>query len=67
MLFVHNSIFFLICIQLFEKRTAVVTANEMEKYWQNLSQAYMTEESDDPESPDNIIQHKLSWRSKSNA
>lgn len=37
----------------------------MEMYWKHLSQAYMTEESDDPDNPDNIIQHKIPWRSKS--
>lgn len=39
---------------------------EMTFYWQYLSQGYMTEESDDPENPENIIQHKLTWRSQSN-
>ena len=34
-------------------------------YWKHLSQAYMTEESDDIENEDHIIQHKLPWRSDS--
>ena len=28
-------------------------------YWKHLSQAYITEESDDPKNPDNISQHKI--------
>ena len=35
----------------------------MEKYWSKLSLAYVTEESDDPENPNGIIEHKLQWRS----
>ena len=42
-----------------------MTEKEMEKYWKELNQAYMTEESDDPDDPDVIILHKLNWRSQS--
>lgn len=34
------------------------------KYWKYLNVYYMTEESDDPDSPA-IMEHKLSWRSES--
>ena len=37
----------------------------MEKYWSILSLAYVTEESDDPENPNGIIELKLQWRSQS--
>ena len=43
-----------------------MTEREMESYWKHLSYACMTEESDDPDCPDTIIQHKLNWRSQSN-
>ena len=43
----------------------MVTKTEMENYWQFLSLAYITEESDDPENPNGIIEHKLTWRSSS--
>ena len=43
----------------------MVTTREMDSYWCKLSQAYMTEESDDPDNPESIIQHKLPWRSES--
>lgn len=52
-------------VQIFDKRTLVVTEREMDMYWKHLSQAYMTEESDDPDICDNIVQHKLPWRSQS--
>ena len=37
----------------------------MEKYWKHLNVNYMTEESDDDNNPNVIIEHKLSWRSES--
>lgn len=37
----------------------------MERYWRHLSLEYVTEESDDAENPNGIIEHKLSWRSNS--
>ena len=43
----------------------MVTKNEMEKYWKFLSIAYVTEESDDPDNPNGIVEHKLAWRSES--
>lgn len=42
-----------------------MTKNEMERYWKHLSLEYVTEESDDQENPNGIIEHKLSWRSDS--
>ena len=51
--------------QKFQRRTPVVTKGEMEKYWQKLSLLYVTEESDDPDNPNGIIEHKLHWRSQS--
>lgn len=48
----------------FKRRTGVVTPMEMEKYWQFLDLYYMTEESDDPDNTNGIIEHKLQWRSK---
>lgn len=41
----------------------MVTKTEMENYWQFLSLACVTEELDDPENPNGIIEHKLTWRS----
>ena len=38
---------------------------EMEKYWQKLSLLYITEESDDPDNPNGIIEHKFHWCSQS--
>ena len=38
---------------------------EAEKYWSKLDLSYMTEESDDPDNPNGIIEHKIPWRSKS--
>ena len=35
------------------------------KYWQTLSLLYITEESDDPDNPNGIIEHKLHWCSQS--
>lgn len=37
----------------------------MSKYWKNLSFKYMTEESDDAEDENAVIEHKLMWRSQS--
>ena len=37
----------------------------MERYWRHLNLDYVTEESDDAENPNGIIEHKLSWRSNS--
>ena len=44
----------------------MVTKTEMENYWKFLSLAYVTEESDDPDNPNGIIEHKLTWCSSSN-
>ena len=38
---------------------------ELEKYWLKLSLLYITEESDDPDNPNGIIEHKLHWCSQS--
>ncbi len=32
------------------------------KYWQHITLAYLTEESDDPDNPNGIIEHKIAWR-----
>ena len=37
----------------------------MEKYWQFLGLAYVTEECDDPDYPNELIEHKFEWRSDS--
>ncbi len=37
----------------------------MEKYWKYLSLAYVTEESDDLDNPNGLIEHKIEWRSES--
>ena len=42
-----------------------MTPNEMEKYWKFLNLGYVTEESDDADNPNGIIEHKLTWRSES--
>ena len=52
-------------IQKFQRRTTLVTPREMEKYWKHLNLNYMTEESDDPENPNGIVEHRLTWRSQS--
>ena len=51
-------------MQTFEKRASVVKDGELER-WNKLSYHYMTEESDDPDEPNNIVFHKLEWRSES--
>ena len=51
-------------MQKFKRRTGVVTSVEMEQYWQHLNLYYVTEESDDAENPNGIIEHKLPWRAK---
>ena len=43
----------------------MVTPKERERYWQFLNPTYVTEESDDSENPNGIIEHKLDWRSES--
>lgn len=50
--------------QRYERRGTVVTEKEM-KLWRAMSYSYMTEESDDPENPNNLVIHKLPWRSDS--
>ena len=45
----------------------MVSASEMDKYWIYLNLNYVTEESDDPDNPNGIIEHKLLWRSESKA
>ena len=42
-------------LQKFKRRTSVVRKNEMDKYWKHLSLLYMTEESDDSENPNGIV------------
>ena len=34
------------------------------KYWKHITLAYLTEESDDPDNPNGIIEHKIPWRSQ---
>lgn len=48
-----------------ERRANVVTPREMERYWRHLNLGFMTEESDDPENPNGIVEHRLLWRSQS--
>jgi hypothetical protein len=43
----------------------ILKQEELEKFWHKLSLAYVTEESDDPDNPNGIVEHKLLWRSKS--
>ena len=43
----------------------MVSKEEREKYWSFLSLMYVTEEFDDPDNPNWIIEHHLSWRSPS--
>ena len=52
-------------VQKFARRSAVATTQEKEKYWKHLSLYYVTEESDDPENPNGIVEHHLPWRSES--
>ncbi|XP_064387320.1 uncharacterized protein LOC135335704 [Halichondria panicea] len=48
----------------FQRRANVVTPREMERYWRHLNLGFMTEESDDPENPNGIVEHRLLWRSQ---
>ena len=43
----------------------MVSETEKQKYWVHLNLNYMTEESDDADNPNGIIEHKLPWRSPS--
>lgn len=43
----------------------MVTKGERDKYWKYLSLMYVTEESDDPDNQNGLIEHKLPWRSQS--
>ena len=52
-------------MQKFKRCAAAVTKVEFEKYWSKLDLSYMTEESDDPDNPNGIVEHKIPWRSKS--
>ena len=54
-----------VLIQKFDKRSQVVSKTEYERYWKFLSVEYMTEESDDPDDDNVIIERKLTWRSES--
>ena len=49
--------------QKYERRETVVT--EEMKLWKAMSYSYTTEESDDPVNPNNLVIHKLPWRSDS--
>ena len=50
-------------LQKFQNRALVVRQNE-KKFWDSLTPAFVTEESDDSEDPSVIVEHKLSWRSQ---
>ena len=52
-------------LQKFQRRSSAVTKGEMDKYWKHLNLSYVTEESDDPDNPNGLVEHKLVWRSKS--
>ena len=56
---------FVLCGCALQLLSLAVTQKEMERFWKELNQAYMTEESDDSDDPDVIILHKLNWRSQS--
>ena len=49
-------------LQKFQQRSTVVSSGEREKYWKHLSLMYVTEESDDPDNPNGLLEHKLPWR-----
>ena len=40
---------------------------EHERYWKHLDLRYLTEESDDPENPNGIVEHKIMWHSESHS
>ena len=52
----------LLKLQKFDNRKSVIL-NEEVKYWDDLSLEFVTEESDDEDDPNCIIEHKLPWRS----
>ena len=49
-------------LQKFENRKSVILSDELQ-YWDDLSLEFMTEESDDEDDFNCIIEHKLPWRS----
>ena len=61
---IHHICIIILCelhysVQKFKRRTGVVTPVKMERYWQHLNLYYVTEESDDAENPNGIVEHKL--------
>lgn len=42
-----------------------MTEAEKEKYWEDLSILYRTDDSDDSENPNGLVEQKLQWRSPS--
>ena len=43
------------------RRSGVVTPLEMDRYWKHLDLYYVTEESDDPDNSNGIVEHKIQW------
>ena len=62
-MYIFNA-FLMLSMQKYDNRSQVVTERE-KKYWEQLSVACMTEESDDPDNPAQLVVHKLPWRSQS--
>lgn len=50
-------------LQKFSNRASVVQPSEA-KFWEQVKVEFMTEESDDPDDPTVIIEHRISWCSK---
>ena len=50
-------------MQKFCNRASMVQSSE-NKYWEQLTLEYMTEESDDSDDPAVIVEHQFPWRSQ---
>ena len=48
-------------MQKFKRRASAVPKVEFEKYWSKLDLSYTTEESDDPDNPNGIVEHIIPW------
>lgn len=47
-----------------DNHTQVILDRE-KKFWEKVSVAYMTEESDDPDNSSQLVTHHIPWRSQS--
>ena len=50
--------------QKFSNHACSVIQPSEAKFWEQVKVEFMTEESDDPEAPTVLLEHRISWRSK---